>query len=205
VYLSLAGTLCGVFLIHDPIREEARQTLDKLQKKGLKTVLLTGDNQRTAEKVCTALAISDYQADMSPADKSEWIRQHQESGKTVMMVGDGINDAPALALADVGCAMAGGTDIALETSDLVLTKPDLSRIYDAYFIARKTLQVIRQNLFWAFTYNLVTIPLAASGKLAPVWAATAMATSSLLVVGNSFRLGRIVRNTFSVAKTTPRN
>ena len=205
VYVSLDKTFYGVLLVHDPVREEARQTVEKLQQKGLQTVLLTGDNQKTAEKVCSALSIADYQANMSPADKSDWIRQRQEAGQKVMMVGDGINDAPALALADVGCAMAGGTDIALETSDLVLTKPNLGRIYEAYFIARRTLGVIRQNLFWAFTYNLITIPLAACGKLAPVWAATAMATSSLLVVGNSFRLGRIVRNTFTVAKTAPRN
>jgi Cu2+-exporting ATPase len=133
---------------------------------------------------------------MSPADKADWIERRQASGHTVMMVGDGINDAPALSRADVGCAMAGGTDIALETSDLVLNRANLEALHDAILIARKAMRVIRQNLFWAFSYNLVTIPLAACGKLAPVWAAAAMACSSVLVVSNSLRLGRLVRRAF---------
>jgi Cu2+-exporting ATPase len=171
-----------------------------LKKLGLDMVLLTGDRPETAQQVSENLAMPDYQANMSPADKTAWIETRQGDKHKVMMVGDGINDAPALSLADVGCAMAGGTDIALETSDLVLTRPDLESLHIAIFIARKTMQVIKQNLFWAFSYNLVTIPLAASGKLAPVWAAAAMAGSSILVVSNSLRLGRLVRRTFSVAK-----
>jgi Cu2+-exporting ATPase len=163
-------------------------------------VLLTGDHSDAAEQVCAQLAIINYRANLGPADKVAWIDDQQQSGHKVMMVGDGINDAPALSSADVGCAMAGGTDIALETSDLVLARPDLVRLHEAIFIARRTLQVIKQNLFWAFAYNLVTIPLAASGKLAPIWAAVAMASSSVLVVSNSLRLGRMIHRTFSVAK-----
>jgi Cu2+-exporting ATPase len=197
VYVSLNRSWCGVLLIHDPLRDEAGQAVSNLQQFGLKTVLLTGDHSKAAEQISTKLAITNYQASLSPADKATWILNQQQSGQRIMMVGDGINDAPALSSADVGCAMAGGTDIALETSDLVLTKPNLGRLYEAIFIARKALQVIKQNLFWAFAYNLVTIPLAASGKLAPVWAAVAMASSSVLVVSNSLRLGRLVRRKLS--------
>jgi Cu2+-exporting ATPase len=200
VHLSLGGVWQGLLLLHDPLRQEAQQTVRELKKLGLNMVLLTGDRPETAQQVSENLAMPDYQANMSPADKTAWIETRQGDNHTVMMVGDGINDAPALSLADVGCAMAGGTDIALETSDLVLTRPDLESLHIAIFIARKAMQVIKQNLFWAFSYNLVTIPLAASGKLAPVWAAAAMAGSSILVVSNSLRLGRLVRRTFSVAK-----
>ena len=200
VHVSLGGIWQGLMLLHDPLRQEAQQTVRELKKLGLDMVLLTGDRPETAQQVSEILAMPDYQANMSPADKTAWIETRQEDNHTVMMVGDGINDAPALSLADVGCAMAGGTDIALETSDLVLTRPNLESLHIAIFIARKAMQVIKQNLFWAFSYNLVTIPLAASGKLAPVWAAAAMAGSSILVVSNSLRLGRLVRRTFSVAK-----
>ncbi|MDT8443694.1 MAG: heavy metal translocating P-type ATPase [Desulfuromonadales bacterium] len=205
VYVSLNRVWCGVLLIHDPLRDEAMQAVRRLQHCGLQTMLLTGDHAEAAEQVSAKLAIKDYRADLSPADKVAWINDQQQSGHKIMMVGDGINDAPALSAANVGCAMAGGTDIALETSDLVLAKPNLDRLHEAVFIAKKTLRVIKQNLFWAFAYNLVTIPLAASGKLAPIWAAVAMACSSVLVVSNSLRLGRMLRNSFSVAKQPPSN
>jgi len=200
VHVSLDGVWQGLLLLHDPLRTEAEQTIRELKRLGLATVLLTGDRAETARQVAERLVLPDFQADMDPADKTAWIEAQQRNGHTVMMVGDGINDAPALSVADVGCAMAGGTDIALETSDLVLTRPNLESLHKAIFIGRKTMQVIKQNLFWAFTYNLITIPLAASGKLAPVWAAAAMASSSILVVSNSLRLGRLVHRTFSVAK-----
>ncbi len=200
VYVSLAGLWMGTLLIVDPLREEAASAVEQLQQIGLRTVLLTGDRLATAQEVSSKLAISDFHSNLNPADKTEWIRTHQEAGEKILMVGDGINDAPALSLADVGCAMAGGTDIALETSDLVLTRANLGRLYEAIYIARKTLLVIKQNLFWAFAYNLITIPLAASGNLAPVWAALTMACSSVIVVSNSLRLGRVIRRTFSVAK-----
>ena len=199
VYVSLAGLWIGTLLIADLVREESDAAVKQLQELGLETVLLTGDRPASAAEVSNKLAIVDFYANLTPQDKASWIRNRQEVGKKIMMVGDGINDAPALSMADVGCAMAGGTDIALETSDLVLTKPNLERLYEAVYIARKTLRVIQQNLFWAFAYNMVTIPLAASGHLAPVWAALTMAGSSVLVVSNSLRLGRAIRRTFSVA------
>ncbi len=200
VYVSLAGLWMGTLLIVDPMREEAASAVEQLQQIGLRTVLLTGDRLATAQEVSSKLSISDFHTNLNPADKAEWIRTHQKAGEKIMMVGDGINDAPALSLADVGCTMAGGTDIALETSDLVLTRANLGRLFEAIYIARKTLLVIKQNLFWAFAYNLITIPLAASGNLAPVWAALTMASSSVIVVSNSLRLGRVIRRTFSVAK-----
>jgi Cu2+-exporting ATPase len=203
VYVSRCGSWLGVLMIQDPLREEAAHTVSRLQQLGLQTILLTGDRPETAEQVSASLAIANFQTNMSPADKADWIVTQQQSGQKVMMVGDGINDAPALSSADIGCAMAGGTDIALETSDLVLTKPNLDRLYEAIIIARIALRTIKQNLFWAFAYNIVTIPLAASGKLAPVWAAVAMASSSVLVVSNSLRLGRRVRRNFCIAKQSP--
>jgi Cu2+-exporting ATPase len=196
VHVALEGDWQGLLLLSDPLRKEAVQVVGKLKKLGMGTVLLTGDRPESARQVSDVLELPDYHANMSPADKTAWIECRQGKGHLVMMVGDGINDAPALSMADVGCAMAGGTDIALETSDLVLNRPHLESLYEAIFIARKAMQVIKQNLFWAFTYNLVTIPLAASGQLAPVWAAAAMAGSSILVVSNSLRLGRLLRRTF---------
>jgi Cu2+-exporting ATPase len=130
------------------------------------------------------------EAEALPEDKERWVRAAVESGELVLMVGDGINDAPALTAASVGCAMAGGTDAALGVSDLVLTRPELARIPFAVAISRRTMVAVRQNLAWAFAYNLVALPLAMSGRLAPVYAAAAMALSSLAVVGNSLRLLR---------------
>jgi Cu2+-exporting ATPase len=127
---------------------------------------------------------------LSPAMKQQEVEALRRAGEIVLAVGDGINDAPALSAADVGCAVAGGTDIAIETSDLVLVKPDLRRLAQAHDLARRTMSVVRQNLAWAFIYNLVGIPLAMTGRLTPIYAAGAMALSSLCVVGNSLRLGR---------------
>jgi len=190
VHVALGGTYLGYLLLEDTLREEAVRALQRLSRGGASRVILTGDHSEAGARVAALLGIDQVFAGLSPEQKCSWINDRQQQGHQVLMVGDGINDAPALAAASVGCAMAGGTDIALETSDLVLTRPDLLRLADALQLARRTLRVIRQNLGWAFTYNLVAIPLAATGELAPVYAAAAMAVSSICVVGNSLRLAR---------------
>ncbi len=205
VCVAVNREFLGSLLVHDPLRPEAAGTVRRMEELGITSALLTGDRQAAAVHVGGTLEINEIHAGMSPGDKADWIDLQRQAGRHVLMVGDGINDAPALSTADVGCAMAGGTDIALETSDLVLTRPQLDQLPAAVMIARRSMKVIIQNLFWAFSYNVITIPLAASGYLAPIWAAAAMAASSVLVVGNSLRLGRMVRRTFCVAKNPTSN
>ena len=183
----------GVIRLDDPLRPEAAPALAALQRRGVRLAILSGDRPQTVERITAGLGFEQRRGGMTPADKAAWIAARQNAGLRVMMVGDGLNDAPALAAADVGCALAGGTDIALETSALVLTRPDLGRLVEALDIGRRALRIIRQNLFWAFVYNLVALSLAASGRLAPIHAAAAMALSSLCVVGNSLRLARLPR------------
>ena len=188
VHVALGGTWLGVLLLDNRIRAGAGETMAALHRSGISTCLLTGDHQAPAQQVAAATGIDHAYWAMSPTAKGDWVRRMRAGGGVVLMVGDGVNDAPALSEADVGCAMGGGTDLALETSDLVLVGDSLEQLPAAVSLARKTLRVIRQNLWWAFTYNLVALPLAASGKLAPVYAAAAMAVSSVCVVANSLRL-----------------
>jgi len=190
VHVALNGAYRGCILVDDPLRPEAPRALRELQKLGLEISILTGDHLSSGERVAGLLGIQSVLATLAPGEKADWVRRQVATGAGVMMIGDGINDAPALAAADVGCAMAGGTDIALETSDLVLTRPDLGKLCDAIRLARRTLRIVRQNLGWAFAYNLVALPLAVCGRIAPVYAAVAMALSSICVVGNSLRLSR---------------
>jgi Cu2+-exporting ATPase len=188
VHIAENGQYRGSIYLDSQLRAGARETVRKISALGLKTFLLTGDHSLSAEKVAGIAGIDQYRADMTPADKANWVQGLREQKEVVLMVGDGVNDAPALSAASVGCAMGSGTDVALETSDVVLMHNDLILLPEALRLARKTLNIIRQNLFWAFSYNLVAIPLAASGHLAPVYAAAAMAFSSVCVVGNSLRL-----------------
>ncbi len=188
VHLALGGIYQGHLLLEDPIRPEAKNAIDLLKHLKIKPYLLTGDHQNAGKRVANLVGIFKYYSSMTPEDKADWVRGKLDANESVLMVGDGINDAPALSAANVGCALAGGTDIALETSDLVLTRGDLDQLGEALQLARQTLRVIKQNLFWAFTYNLVAIPMAMSGNLAPVYAAAAMAGSSICVIGNSLRL-----------------
>jgi Cu2+-exporting ATPase len=191
IHVALDKEYQGYILLADPVRQEAVAVMQTLRYLGIETVLVTGDHREAGLQVANQLSIKELFASMSPEDKADWVNKLIDSGKQVLMVGDGINDSPALSVAAVGCAMAGGTDIALESSALVLTKPDLNKLVTALLIARRALRIIHQNLFWAFSYNLIAIPLAAAGKLAPIYAAAAMAVSSITVLANSLRLARI--------------
>lgn len=189
IHIASDTSYLGCLRFADPLRAGAADVVRELHRRGLRTLLLSGDNPAAAQAVASALGIGEARGNLSPEEKCARLQELLDSGRRVLMVGDGINDAPALSLADVGCAMAGGTDIALATSDLVLTRAELPRLLEALDLARRTMTIIRQNLFWAFAYNVAAIPLAALGLLAPIHAAAAMTLSSLCVVGNSLRLG----------------
>ncbi|HSB33365.1 MAG TPA: heavy metal translocating P-type ATPase [Nitrospirota bacterium] len=187
VFLSYDGQLCGVFVISDTVREEALEAVGMLKKAGIGVSLVTGDNPATAGAVAAATGIGSVKARVSPLRKAEEIERLEKEGRRVLMAGDGVNDAPALVRATVGVAMGRATDIALESADIVVMRPDLRLVPDAVALAKKTFRIIRQNIFWAFFYNIVAVPLAIAGVLHPIMAAGAMAFSSLTVVGNSLR------------------
>ncbi|MFG1761388.1 heavy metal translocating P-type ATPase [Micromonospora echinofusca] len=182
------GRARGVLAVADVVRPTSRAAIAQLRALGLTPVLLTGDNTTVARAVATELGIDEVVAEVLPADKVDVVRRLQGEGRTVAMVGDGVNDAAALAQADLGLAMGSGTDVAIEASDLTLVRGDLMAAVDAIRLARRTLGIIRGNLFWAFAYNVAALPLAAVGLLNPMIAGAAMAFSSVFVVANSLRL-----------------
>ncbi len=180
----------GLMAFSDQVKSNALETISKLKKLKIKTVMITGDNQGAAKKVADYLGIEELRAEVLPQDKSKIIEDYKSSGYIVAMVGDGINDAPALARAHVGIAMATGTDVAMHSAGITLMRGNPLLIPDAFEISRKTYQKIKQNLFWAFIYNIIGIPLAALGFLSPVIAGAAMAFSSVSVIGNALLLRR---------------
>ena len=195
VFIAVDGDVVAVIALADAVRPAAREAVQALRRMGLESVMLTGDDARTAEAVARAVGIDRVAAGLLPEGKLEEVRRLQSEGRTVAMVGDGINDAPALAQADVGIAMGTGTDVAIEAGDITLMRGDPLGVPGAVALARRTMRVMRQNLFWAFVYNMVGIPIAAGAlypafglRLTPAFAAAAMAVSSVSVVMNSLRL-----------------
>jgi Cu+-exporting ATPase len=198
LFVAIDGRIAGIIVVTDAIRASSREAVDKLRSLGIEVVLLTGDRQSTAQSVAAATGIGRFVAEVLPQDKVSEIRALQEKGRVVAMVGDGINDAPALAQADVGISMPRGTDIAIEASDIALMRSDLRGVPTAISLSIRTMTTMKQNLFWAFVYNAIGIPIAAGAlfpltglMLSPIIASAAMALSSVSVVTNSLRLRQV--------------
>ncbi len=191
VFCAIDGRLKGLFAVSDILREDAAETMEKLKERGLSVMMVTGDNRKVAEAVASRAGITEVVSEVTPLEKAEVIKRlKEEKGTMIMMVGDGINDAPALTEADAGVSLGSATDIAIESADVVIVRERLILITDLINISRRTFSVIKGNLFWAFSYNFIAIPLAVTGALHPIVSAVSMAFSSLVVVGNSLRLRR---------------
>ncbi|MBO5966372.1 MAG: copper-translocating P-type ATPase, partial [Methanobrevibacter sp.] len=199
IVMAVEGEIKGIITLMDKIKENSRSAIDELHKMGIETYMLTGDNEKTASSVSSAVGIDNVMANVLPNDKLDKVRQLQNEGKRVLFVGDGINDAPALSQADVGVAMGNGTDIAMESGDIVIMEGDLENVVASIQFSKKVMTRIKENLFWAFAYNMILVPVAA-GVLYPIWgivfrpewAGLAMALSSVTVISLSLLLKRYV-------------
>jgi Cu+-exporting ATPase len=197
LFAAIDGELAAIIAVSDPLKEGAEAAVSGLHRRGYRVAMVTGDNTRTARAVARRAGIDDVLAEVLPGAKAEEVARLQRAGRRVAFVGDGINDAPALARADVGVAIGTGTDIAIEAGDVILMRDDMGGLVDAVALARRTLVTIRGNFFWAYAYNVALIPVAAGVLypwlgllLNPMLAAAAMSVSSLFVVTNSLRLRR---------------
>ena len=189
--IGVNGKLVGIVAVADTLKPEAKEAIAMIKQEGIEPIMLTGDNTRTAQAVARELGIDTVIAEVLPADKARIIQDLQKQGKIVAMVGDGVNDAPALAAADIGIAIGSGSDVAKETGGIILVKNDVRDVVASIRLSRLTLRKIKQNLFWAFVYNAIGIPIAAFGYLNPILAPAAMALSSLSVIVNSALLKRV--------------
>lgn len=212
MYVAVQGKLLGVVSVADTIRDNAREAVRLLKAENVQTVMLTGDNRKTAEAVAKQLGMDEVIAEVLPEDKARKVQELQAQGRKVAMVGDGVNDAPALAQAEVGIAIGAGTDVAVETADVVLVKNNPADVARAIDLAQKVRSKIKQNLFWAVIYNVLAIPIAAgilypsTGLLlAPAWAALAMSASTITVTLNALLLNRIRFGEPAQAAAAPAN